>query len=92
MTSQNNEIEKVIMCEDDLSSVYRKPSRYEKGYAAGMVNVYHDSSLSSDVLCVLMENDEFEIDHEDSRRDFYKIYTASGVEGFVKKSRVKTGG
>lgn len=80
----------VIMCDDDLSSVYRKRTRYEKGIAKKTSNVYYYPDYSSDVLCAVDSGEEFEIDNEESRGEFYKIYTTSGIEGFVRKKNVKT--
>ena len=80
------------MCDDDLSSVYRKRNRYENGRVKKMANVYYGPSYDSDILCIVTSDEEFEIDNNESRGEFYKIYTASGVEGFVKKKLVKTEG
>lgn len=80
------------MCDDDLSSVYRKRNRYENGRVSKVQNVYYGPSYDSDVLCAVTPDDEFEIDHNESKGEFYKIYTASGVEGFVRKKNVKTEG
>lgn len=80
------------MCDDDLSSVYRKRNRYENGRVKKTQNVFYGPSFDSDVLCVVTPDEEFEIDHNESRGEFYKIYTASGVEGFVRKKSVRTEG
>lgn len=80
------------MCDDDLSSVYRKRNRYEKGRVNKIQNVHYGPSFDSDVLCVVMPDDEFEIDHNEDKGEFYKIYTASGVEGFVRKKNVRIEG
>lgn len=77
------------MCDDDLSSVYRKRNRYEKGTVNKVQNVYYGPSYDYDVLCVVTPVEEFEIDYNESKGQFYKIYTASGVEGFVRKKSVK---
>lgn len=79
----------VIMCEDDLSSVYRKKNRYEKGTVSRTMNVRYGPSHEYDVLCVVSPGEEFEIDHNESKRDFYKIYTSSGVEGYIPRNAVK---
>ena len=86
------EIGSLIMCEDDLSSVYRKRNRYEKGRVSKTQNVYYGPSYDSDVLCIVTSDEEFEIDHNESRGEFYKIYTASGVEGFVRRKNTRTEG
>lgn len=80
------------MCDDDLSSVYRKRNRYEKGTVNKAQNVYYGPSFDSDVICLVTPLEEFEIDYNESRGKFYKIYTASGVEGYINKKNVKTEG
>lgn len=87
---ENKRIGSVIMCDDDLSSVYRKRNRYENGRVKRTQNVYYGPAFDSDILCVVTPDDEFEIDHNESKGAFYKIYTASGIEGFVCKKNVKT--
>ena len=82
----------VIMCDDDLSSVYRKKNRYEKGTVKKTLNVRETPDLDSDVLCVVKPGEDFEIDNEESTRKFCKIYTASGVEGYVVRQYVRTAG
>lgn len=79
----------VIMCDDDLSSVYRKKNRYQKGTVKKMMNVRETPDSDSDILCVVRAGEEFEIDNEESTRKFCKIYTASGVEGYVYRQYVK---
>lgn len=81
-----------IITDDDLSSVYRKRNRYEKGTAKKILNVREGPGFDTDVLCDVRAGEEFEIDHEESTRNFYKIYTSSGVEGYILKEFVKTGG
>lgn len=87
---ENKHLGSVIMCDDDLSSVYRKRNRYEKGRVSRTQNVYYGPSFDSDILCVVTPDDEFEIDHNESKGQFYKIYTSSGVEGFIRGQHVKT--
>ena len=89
---ENKHSGSVIMCDDDLSSVYRKRNRYENGRVKKTQNVFYGPSFDSDVLCVVTPDEEFEIDYNESRGEFYKIYTASGVEGFVRKKNVRTAG
>ena len=89
---EKRKIGSVIICEDDLRSVYRKRNRYENGRVSKIQNVYYGPSFDSDVLCIVKPNEVFEIDYNESKGQFYKIYTASGVEGFVRKKNVKTEG
>jgi hypothetical protein len=92
MASQKINIGSIIMCDDDLSSVYRKRNRYEKGRVDKVQNVYYGPSFDSDVLCIVTPEEEFEIDNEESKRQFCKIYTSSGVEGFIRRKAVRTVG
>lgn len=78
------------MFDGDLSPVYRKRARYERVRVSRTENVHYGPSFDSDILCVVTEDEEFEIDHNESRGSFYKIYTASGIEGFIQKKHVKT--
>ena len=75
------------MCED--SSVYRKRNRYEDGTVDRVQNVYYGPSFDSDVLCVVDPGEEFEIDNNESKGKFLKIYTSSGIEGYIHKKAVR---
>lgn len=77
------------MCEDDLSSVYRKRNRYENGTVSKTQNVYYGPSFDTDVLCIVTPDEEFEIDNNESKGQFYKIYTSGGIEGFIRKKAVR---
>lgn len=77
------------MCDDDLSSVYRKRNRYEKGTVNKIANVRWSPDFDSDVLCIVSPGEEFEIDNEESTRKACKIYTSSGVEGYVARKYIK---
>lgn len=77
------------MCDDDLSSVYRKRNRYDTGTVDKTQNVFYGPSFDSDVLGVVTSREKFEIDYNESRGQFYKIYTEDGIEGFVRKKNVK---
>lgn len=85
----NHKTGRIIMCDDDLSSVYKKRNRYEKGTVSKIVNVYWSPDFDSDFICVVDPGEEFEIDNDESTRKFYKIYTSSGVEGYVAKTNVR---
>lgn len=75
------------MCED--GSVYRKRSRYEEGTVDKIQNVYYGPSFDSDVVSVVDPGEEFEIDNNESKGKFLKVYTSSGVEGFIQKKAVR---
>lgn len=78
------------MCED--GSVYRKRNRYENGTVNKIQNVYYGPSFDSDVISIVEPGEEFEIDNNESRGKFLKIYTSSGIEGFVQKKAVRIEG
>lgn len=49
------------------------------------LNVRKSPTPLADVLCVLNENSKVEISEDDSTVEFYKVTTASGVEGYCMK-------
>lgn len=49
------------------------------------LNVRKEASAESDVLCVLNENTELAIDVTGSTDEFYKVCTATGIEGYCMK-------
>lgn len=56
----------------------------------GVVNclrlpIYVEPSMDSDVICKVRYLTEVMIDPVYTAKDFYKIYTAIGVEGFCQK-------
>lgn len=53
-----------------------------------IVSIHSDPDLDSNVLCNLRYLTEVKIDLENSTEDFYKIYTAIGMEGFCEKDLV----
>lgn len=48
------------------------------------LNVYSEPSFDSEVICRLTQYSEVLVDKENSTKDFYKIDSAIGVEGFCK--------
>ena len=60
---------------------------------SGIVNclrlpVHEKPSLDSDVVCKLRYLTEVEIVLAESTKNFYKIYTAIGAEGFCLKEQI----
>lgn len=53
------------------------------------LNVRTGPSKDSDVICEILSKSEVEIDESESSEDFYKICTASGVEGFCMKKFIE---
>lgn len=60
------------------------------GHVFGCVklNVRSAPNAEADVICTIPCNTEVEIFEEESEGNFYKIYTASGIEGFCMKSYI----
>lgn len=53
------------------------------------LNVRTGPRKDSDVICEIPSDSEVEIDESESFEDFYKICTASGVEGFCMKKFIE---
>lgn len=49
------------------------------------LNVRKSPTPLAEVLCVVDENSKVEIDEAESTAEFYKVCTASGVEGYCMK-------
>lgn len=75
------------MCDEPVG--YRKRNRYETGRADKAQNIYYGPSFDSDVIGIVRSGEEFDIDNNESRGQFLKVYTASGLEGFIRKKAVK---
>lgn len=57
-------------------------------FGCSRLNVRKAPKFDADVVCEIPVNTEVEIDEDESKGDFYKIYTASGIEGFCMKSYI----
>lgn len=62
-----------------------------EGMLSGIVNckklnVYSEPDFNSDVICKLTQFSEVIVDKKKSTKDFYKIDSAIGVEGFCQNS------
>lgn len=57
----------------------------------GVVDSYDEAvirdkpSVFGDPICILRRNAKVEIDEKGSTKDFYKVYTSAGVEGYCLK-------
>lgn len=49
------------------------------------LHIFSEPSTESDIVCKVRYLTEVEVDLENSTNEFYKIYTATGAEGFCKK-------
>lgn len=52
------------------------------------LHVYSEPSFDSEIVCKVRFSTEVVIDLDNSTKDFYKIYTAIGAEGFCQKELV----
>lgn len=52
------------------------------------LHIHTAPDANSDVVCKIRYLTEVEIDLAKSTDDFYKVYTATGAEGFCKKGEV----
>lgn len=53
------------------------------------LNVRKEASLKSDSIFVLSEGNEVMVNEEESTHDFYKITTATGIEGFCMHDYIR---
>ena len=49
------------------------------------LNVRKDPEPKAEILCAVDANSELMIDKANSTEDFYKVYTAAGIEGYCVK-------
>lgn len=49
------------------------------------LNVREKPNRAAQIVCELMAGDEVEVEEGTSTGEFYKIYTAAGVEGYCMK-------
>lgn len=68
-----------------------KPKKPVRGVVVGCfnLNVRTGPRKDFDVICEIPSDSEVEIDESESFEDFYKICTASGVEGFCMKKFIE---
>lgn len=54
-----------------------------------LINIYSEPDLNSEIVCKVQRSAEVLIDLVSSTKDFYKVYTAIGAEGFCQKDLIK---
>lgn len=52
------------------------------------LNVRENPYPDAEVVCVISEDSEVVIDEDNSTHDFYKVYTAAGMEGYCMKKYI----
>lgn len=57
-------------------------------FGCAKLNVRKAPESKADIICTIPCQTEVEINVDKSTEDFYKIYTASGVEGFCMKTYI----
>ena len=57
-------------------------------FGCAKLNVRKEPKANADILCTIPCHTEIEINVDKSTDDFYKVYTASGVEGFCMKTYI----
>ena len=65
----------------------------KKDVQMGVVNclrlhVHEEPDLDSDIVCKIRYLSNVEVDFDNSTKDFYKIYTEMGAEGFCQKELI----
>lgn len=54
------------------------------------LNVRMEPEATSEIVCTIDCDTEVVIDEKESTEDFYKIYTAAGIEGYCMKRFILT--
>ena len=52
------------------------------------LHIHTEPNLESEIVCKMRYLTEVLIDEENSTKDFYKVYTAIGAEGFCLKDHI----
>lgn len=78
-------VEETSTIEPEVTESTRKLGRV---YGCSRLNVRKAPKPRAEVVCELNCNTKVEIDEEQSTIDFYKIITASGVEGYCVKTYI----
>mgnify|MGYP006361833487 CR=1 FL=1 len=52
------------------------------------LHIHEEPDLKSEIVCKVRYLTEVIIDLENSTEDFYKVYTATGAEGFCEKELI----
>lgn len=88
----NKHTSEVVETEDILTATEPEPAAPEKtiGIVSGCqrLNVRAKAYLGAQVLCALDEGTEVEIDESNSTNQFYKVCTATGMDGFCMKQYI----
>lgn len=85
------EVNKAIEEIETIAPIAPEPKKTVRGVVVGCfnLNVRTGPRKDFDVICEIPSESEVEIDESESFEDFYKICTASGVEGFCMKKFIE---
>ena len=65
-----------------------QPRKMGRVHGCTRLNVRKAPKPRAEVVCEIYANTEVEIDEDNSTVDFYKIFTASGIEGYCVKTYI----
>lgn len=85
------EANKAVEETEIIAPIAPEPKKTVRGVVVGCfnLNVRTGPRKDFDVICEIPSESEVEIDESESFEDFYKICTASGVEGFCMKKFIE---
>ena len=76
------DVEEIVITNQPVKLVQEVPGEVVN---CDKLNVRKEANKESDPVCVINKNEEVTITIEDSTEDFYKIITATGIEGYCMK-------
>lgn len=85
------EVNEAVEETEIISPIAPEPKKTARGVVVGCfnLNVRTGPRKDFDVICEIPSDSEVEIDESESFEDFYKVCTASGVEGFCMKKFIE---
>lgn len=85
------EVNEAVEETKNTAPIAPEPKKTVRGVVVGCfnLNVRTGPRKDFDVICEIPSESEVEIDESESFEDFYKICTASGVEGFCMKKFIE---
>ena len=85
-TRYSNKREKEVINEEPILEIDAKPEpKIGSVVDCKMLNVRKEPNIESEVLCKISWYTELMVYEEESTDEFYKICTASGIEGYCMK-------
>lgn len=91
----NVEVEETKTAEvEEPTTEFQEPQATEKKVIVGLVSecvklrVRKQPNTNAKVMCEIELGDKVVVDEEESTKEFYKVYTEAGVEGFCMKKYI----